>query len=428
MKKSHNFLLLLLVLITLLFSLSSCAITDKVDLLPGKYVFFSKYAPPKVENWAGNVFQIVTYGADNEPLSCGTGVIVKPDGTFITNAHVLEGAVFAQAIFEIDDEYSGTPYTYLDIITSKALDPNKDLFVGMVKDYVTIVDHFKEIKFTNTVSQGDTTYSIGYPNALPKMEIHKGKATEDLTSLYDKLKKGSAYIGSTSYIAPGSSGGILVNNRGEIIGITSRGTEDDNGNFIVGASILYKSFKNEINSQTWQPLLNAIYGSDLPYVNALINLHKQYTVSSDNGYIAKVGRTYRDWGYYDMEISMSEITSSSLTVIISANVYEDDGTSICHLLTFVWSKQSHSLTEGVYFGLLNYPSKTIGGKTYNPVETYTANCKYSTNASGQSSVSRYNAKLDLNSDAKALGYSENIDEDYYNGWFDTLVYYLDTLF
>ena len=62
----------------------------------------------------------------------------------------------------------------------------------------------------------------------------------DISSLYDKLYSGISYIGSTSYVAPGSSGGILLNDNLEVLGMTTIGTYKDNDDFDIGGSI--KSF------------------------------------------------------------------------------------------------------------------------------------------------------------------------------------------
>ena len=86
-------------------------------------------------------------------------------------------------------------------------------------------------------------YSVGYPLSSTELAIEFGKATESWSNLYEKLYSGNSYICSSSYIAPGSSGGILVNDNLEVIGITTLGWTNANDEFISGASISAFNFK-----------------------------------------------------------------------------------------------------------------------------------------------------------------------------------------
>lgn len=237
--------IMFLTIVILAAIVSSCAI--KINDLPQDRnnrtdkTSVAKLEPQK-EDYYANVFQIVTYDIDDEPIACGTGFVVSQTGQFITNSHVMDGAYSAKGIFESGSGNSQA-YIYVDISGVLYNNENEDLFIGCMANYSRSVSGYRDLKYADSVTKGETTYSIGYPNAVTQMEIHKGKITDDMTTIADKLAHGSSYIGSTSYIAPGSSGGLLVNENGEILGITSRGRTTDYGEFVIGASIETRSFK-----------------------------------------------------------------------------------------------------------------------------------------------------------------------------------------
>ena len=187
--------------------------------------------------FVGNVFQIIIKDLAGTPLGTGTGFVFNKDGWFITNAHVMEDAYQAVAIFEIKDSATGESFTTLEIKNGSYVHYDKDIFIGKIDGYSKIATHYNDIPFQSEHSVGDVTYSVGYPNSSVSMEIHEGEIKEDLSFLYDKLYSGISYIASDSYIAPGSSGGILINENAEVIGMTTLGWFDDDDNFELGAAI-----------------------------------------------------------------------------------------------------------------------------------------------------------------------------------------------
>ena len=214
----------------------------------------------------GNVFQIITYDIYGRATSAGTGFIFNKNGWFITNSHVMEDAVRAEALFEIENFTSGSSYTVLDINHGYLNDADKDIFIGRIEDYSKIANKYQSISMTREYAVGDTTYSVGYPNASVKMEINRGEVTsehsKDFNTLYSKLTGGVTYIPSTSYIAPGSSGGILVNENLEVIGMTTLGLQTEKEEFIMGASISvfnYQHATQSVNKANEKSLIDFLY-------------------------------------------------------------------------------------------------------------------------------------------------------------------------
>ena len=218
---------------------------------------------PNISYFYGNVFQIVTKDSTGEPLSVGSGFILNDEGWFITNNHVMDGGYSATAYFDIKDNESGTRHTTLDIIGGVYNDEKKDIFIGKLAGYEKIRDYYKNIPFTEEYAEGDTCYSIGYPNAAVTLELNKGSVLEEYANIRDKIN-GVYYLLSDCYIAPGSSGGILLSENFEVIGITSMGlyADDAKTELISGGSVPTFAFKEQIKNLRESELrsLVEIYG------------------------------------------------------------------------------------------------------------------------------------------------------------------------
>ena len=181
---------------------------------------------PNNDYFIGNVFQIIIKDENGDPLGAGSGFVLNAEGWFITNNHVMEGATSAVAFFDIKDKSAGSQYTQLNVLGGIYNSEEKDIFIGKLSGYEKIKNYYNPIIFTENYSKGDVAYTIGYPNSSVKLEINSGEILEEYSDIYDKIN-GVFYILSDSYIAPGSSGGILTNEKFEVIGITTIGLYAD---------------------------------------------------------------------------------------------------------------------------------------------------------------------------------------------------------
>ena len=214
------------------------------------------YRIPKISYFIGNVFQIVVQNLGEQPVSTGSAFVFNSEGWFITNAHVMEDAYYAQAIFNIPNSTTGESFTYLSINTGTYYHLDKDIYIGKIDNYSSIKSHYKEIPIDLTYEIGEETYSVGYPLSSTELIIKEGKVTESWSDLYEKLYSGNSYICSSSYIAPGSSGGILTNENLEVIGITTLGWTDENDSFISGAAISAFNFNNLLQNTNEKDLIS----------------------------------------------------------------------------------------------------------------------------------------------------------------------------
>lgn len=201
----------------------------------------TRYTLQKMPNPAyfeANVFQIVTYDINGDPIATGSGFVFDKDGWFITNEHVLNGSHSAVAYFDVKDRENGSQYTKLKIEGGTYYDESKDIFIGKLTGFEVLENFWKDIAFTQDYAEGDTCYTVGYPNSSVKMEINSGVILEEYSNIHSKIND-LYYVLSDSYIAPGSSGGILMDVEFRIIGITSIGLYEDNAKevYLSGGSI-----------------------------------------------------------------------------------------------------------------------------------------------------------------------------------------------
>lgn len=226
----------------------------------GLEFIFEAQREPNKNYFIGNVFQIIIKDYSGEILGSGSGFVINEDGWFITNDHVMAGGYSAVAFFDIKDSTEGHQYTQLNILGGAYNSAEKDIFIGKLEGYDKIKSYYQAIPFTENYTQSDLSYSVGYPNSSTTMQIHAGTILEEYSDIHSKIK-GIYYILSDSYIAPGSSGGILVNEAFEVVGITAMGFYADSAkqNYTSGGSIPYFVFKSaltQISNANITPIYN----------------------------------------------------------------------------------------------------------------------------------------------------------------------------
>lgn len=151
----------------------------------------------------------------------GSGFFINPEGTLVTNYHVVEGAHFATIVCP-----DGTSF-FVDSVL--ALEKEFDLAVLKVKG--------EQLPYL-TLSSGDAplpgtrVYAIGNPKGF------QNTISEGLVSgIRLGLLPGTPMIQTTAPISAGSSGGPLINARGEVVGVTTLTRLDgQNLNFAVPAT------------------------------------------------------------------------------------------------------------------------------------------------------------------------------------------------
>lgn len=162
------------------------------------------------------VFEIVVNDCNNSPLSLGSGFFVTSTGIAITNYHVFEGGLSAT----------------IDTVDGKTYEVEGILDYSKEKDYcifkVNGLD-FPVLKIgdSSKIKGGERVFTIGNPQGLTNT-ISDGIVSNPQRDDY------SGMIQITAPISHGSSGGALINEQGEVVGITTAGIDSgQNLNFAI---------------------------------------------------------------------------------------------------------------------------------------------------------------------------------------------------
>lgn len=148
-----------------------------------------------------SVVLLVMEDANGQPLSMGSGFIVR-EGVVATNLHVIEGASGGYA--KLTEQK-----TKFNIAGHVGIDTARDLVLLSVKDIqapaLTIGDSKK-------VAVGDEVYAVGNPHGL------EGTFSAGIVSSVREIED-DYLLQITAPISPGSSGGPVVDNTGEVVGV-----------------------------------------------------------------------------------------------------------------------------------------------------------------------------------------------------------------
>ena len=148
-----------------------------------------------------------------DKMGLGTGVIFREDGYVITNQHVLEGA--SECMVVLADEYS-YPAKYV------ASDIDNDLGIlkidsELYQDEVTFP--IAEFGDSDGLVVGDKVYAIGNPLGF---EL-RGTLTDGIVSAIDRNvwvdNRYMTLIQTNAALNSGNSGGPLINEYGQVVGI-----------------------------------------------------------------------------------------------------------------------------------------------------------------------------------------------------------------
>lgn len=186
-------------------------------LLNGNILSQSLSAEQIYEKVKDAVVVILAYDYSDELAAQGSGVVLNDKGYVVTNYHVLSGCERLEIVH--NDEI----IPYVDII---GIDVEKDILILKIED-----KKFPSVKIgdVKSLKVGQRVYAIGSPMGF------ENTISEGIISglrRYEELSKN--YIQITASISPGSSGGAVVNDKGELIGIsTFTVTDGQNLNFAI---------------------------------------------------------------------------------------------------------------------------------------------------------------------------------------------------
>lgn len=150
--------------------------------------------------------------------SLGSGVLIRPDGTILTNEHVIAKAVRIQVTLSDNREFNARLI---------GADIKSDLAVIKI-DSDEPLPHVRMGR-SNDLMIGETVVAIGNPFGLKHTVTSGIISAVDRTIHADHKQVYNDFIQVDASINPGNSGGPLLNINGELIGINTAIFQDAQG-------------------------------------------------------------------------------------------------------------------------------------------------------------------------------------------------------
>lgn len=212
------------------------------------------------------------------PDRLGSGFFIDSNGTFVTNYHVIEGADQIEVYLSDGAKY--------EVSTLLDFSPYYDVAVAKIdmtgNDYLSISTEYK---------QGADVYAYGSPKNMDS-SFTSGtlSAISREIGLIDCIQIDAA-------ISKGNSGGPVVNNKGEVLGINSFSRSDaQNMNFAIKMSVLDKlgmdknysvnRYREWYNTETGRSYMGSADGKNFfyTYVHTFSNVTGEECIASTDDF------------------------------------------------------------------------------------------------------------------------------------------------
>jgi S1-C subfamily serine protease len=185
----------------------------------------------------GADFQPQPSGGEEKAFA-GTGFVITDDGYILTCEHVVRGA----SAFRV--RLSG------GFLPAKLIDQNRTIDVAVLKVDGALVG--LPVQPRTQVKLGDPVFTIGFPN--PDVQGLEPKLTRGEISSLAGMGDDSRYFQISVPVQPGNSGGALVDENGNVVGVVTARLDDvaiyqisgalpQNVNYAVKASLVYNFLK-----------------------------------------------------------------------------------------------------------------------------------------------------------------------------------------
>ncbi len=170
---------------------------------------------------------------DFQPTASGTGFFITGDGYLISNNHVVEGA------------------TKVQLVTSAGIIPAKVVKVDAANDLALLKAEGRfsplPIASSRSVRMGNTVATVGFPNI--GLQGFAPKFARGEIAALSGAADDARYFQISVPVQPGNSGGALVDERGNVVGVVaaklsalaalnSSGALPENVNYAIKSSLL----------------------------------------------------------------------------------------------------------------------------------------------------------------------------------------------
>lgn len=180
-----------------------------------------KYTPGEINKMiSAATAEITTYRPGGQEIALGSGFFIQDNGLLVTNYHVVEGA------YTIKVKLGSYTYNATHVHCYNKQKDVATLWVNTNGRKVPYLD------LNTTLPQvGETVYAIGSSLGLT------GTFSSGIVSYSNRELEGVKFIQTTAPISSGNSGGPLVNEFGQVIGMnTATYTQGQNVNLSVTAN------------------------------------------------------------------------------------------------------------------------------------------------------------------------------------------------
>ncbi len=194
-------------------------------IIAGVFGFFAyreitKSRAPDYNKLSESVVKIECYDENEQEYATGSGVILFSNDIVVTNYHVIADDAYSFYVVADDGQKK-------QLVTVVAYDENKDIAILQLNGPTNVKP--LPIGDSSNLQRGDKVIAIGSPLGLLNT-VSEGIISGFLTD--GEIKA----IQTTAPISNGSSGGALINTKGELIGITYAGIDaGQNLNFAIPA-------------------------------------------------------------------------------------------------------------------------------------------------------------------------------------------------
>ena len=157
------------------------------------------------------------YSKSKSAAGSGSGIILSDDGYIVTNAHVINDAEAVKVVLYNEEEYNAVIVGF---------DPQTDIAVLKISAQNLVEAEFGD---SSQIEIGETVYALGNPGGLALQSSFTDGMISGLNRL---ITTNGIYtrnvIQTSAAINPGNSGGALLNEYGQVIGITNSKIVTDN--------------------------------------------------------------------------------------------------------------------------------------------------------------------------------------------------------
>ena len=291
-----------------------------------------KLSAAEIADLSDSVLTLYVYDKNHDLISTGSGFVVNDDKTIVTNYHVIDQGHFVEAVSESDVHYNVSGATFFNETDDIAV---LQFETGTGLPPLVIAD-------SSSAKVGDIVYAIGSPLGL-KNTVSNGI----ISAIREEGKHSDFQI--TAPISSGSSGGVLLNIYGEVIGITYASYLDgQNLNLAIPSMAFIDKLQNrELQKFEDIALFNSPLGNSVENYSA----HKTRLVQHGDC-IFEAYNSNNEISVYDVVTKKSKklgISGTNLSVYRGVLYYVSSNSTIG-----TYNISTGKICENI---LLNYPAK-----------------------------------------------------------------------